>query len=580
MQGHTCPRVAGPGKGQSPKLSRRAGVPPHPQTPPGAHAKGPGFILPGPWQGCGTPFPSSSAFDAVDLPLLPPHHLVHHAGVALDDLHDLGGHALVGVVGHGGLGQRALGVEGHRRAHGLQQAALGDAGQGEARLVEGLGALGRGADAHRREGAADAREEARLLGQGAGVGHHGEGVHLQAVVVVEAHGLVHAHARVQLEARGLQALARAGVAAVQDRHVVPLGQRVDRREEGAEVRLGVDVLLAVGAEQHVPLGLQAELRQDAGRLYLVEVRAQNLGHGAARHVGALGGAARVPEVAAGVLGVGQVHVGDDVDDAAVGLLGQALVLAAVARLHVEDGHVQALGRYGGEAAVRVAQDEQGIGLGGHHQLVGGRDDVANRLAQVGAHRVQIDVRIVKRQIPEEDSVERVVVVLPGVRQQAVEVPAALLDDLREPDDLGARAHDYQELQSAVALEMNVTVIVAQSHSYIPHFFNFLGRFMRNGRALDTSSIDATVMAGTLIKQTFHPVPLIPMRYTLARVNGCYACRAAPPRCWEAMPMNLILFAAQLLAALLDAAAAAFELVFLLKGSKSPESVENDNGEEE
>ena len=45
-------------------------------------------------------------------------------------------------------------------------------------------------------------------------------------------------------------------------------------------------------------------------------------------------------------------------------------------------------------------------------------------------------------------------------------------------------------------------------------------------------------------------------------------------------MNLILFAAQLLAALLDAAAAAFELVFLLKGSKSPESVENDNGEEE
>lgn len=47
-----------------------------------------------------------------------------------------------------------------------------------------------------------------------------------------------------------------------------------------------------------------------------------------------------------MLGVGQVHVGDDVDDAAVGLLGQALVLAAVARLHVEDGDVQAFGRDG------------------------------------------------------------------------------------------------------------------------------------------------------------------------------------------------------------------------------------------
>jgi len=55
-----------------------------------------------------------------------------------------------------------------------------------------------------------------------------------------------------------------------------------------------------------------------------------------------------------MLGIGQVHVADHVHDAAVGLLGQALVLAAVARLHVEDGDMQALGRDGGEAAVRVA----------------------------------------------------------------------------------------------------------------------------------------------------------------------------------------------------------------------------------
>lgn len=86
---------------------------------------------------------------------------------------------------------------------GLQQPLLGDAGEREARLVQRLRALGGGADAHRRERAADAGEEARLLGQGAGVRHHREGVHLQAVVVVEAHGLVHANPRVQLEARGL-----------------------------------------------------------------------------------------------------------------------------------------------------------------------------------------------------------------------------------------------------------------------------------------------------------------------------------------------------------------------------------------
>lgn len=337
----------------------------------------------------------------------------------------------------------------------LEQAALADAGQREARLVQRLGALGGGADAHRRERVPDAREEAGLLGQGAGVGDNREGVHLQAVVVVEAHGLVHAHARVQLEAGGLQALAGARVAGVQDRHVVFLRERVDRGEQAREVGLGVDVLLAVGGEEHVLLRLQAELGEDVRGLDLVKVRAQDLGHGRPGDVGALRGAAGVLQVAAGVLGVGQVDVGDHVDDAAVGLLGQALVLAAVARLHVEDGDVQALGRDGGKAAVGVAQDQQRVGLDLHHEPVGGGDDVAHGLAQVRAHGVQVDVGVGELQVAEEDAVERVVVVLPGVRQQAVEMAAALLDDLGQSDDLGAGAHDDQQLQAAIIFELNI-----------------------------------------------------------------------------------------------------------------------------
>ena len=340
---------------------------------------------------------------------------------------------------------------------GLQQALLGDSGEREAGLVQRLGALGGSADAHRRERAADAREEARLLGQRAGVRHHREGVHLQAVVVVEAHRLVHAHTGVQLEAGGLQALAGARVAGVQDRHVVLLRQRVDRGKQAREVSLGVDILLAVGGEQHVALGLQAELGEDVACLDLVQVGTQDLGHGRAGYVGALRRAAGVLEVAARVLGVGQVDVGDHVDDAAVGLLGQALVLAAVAGLHVEDGDVQALGRDGGQAAVGVAQDQKRVGLHLDHELVARGDDVAHGLAQVGAHGVQVDVRVVQRQVAEEDAVERVVVVLPGVRQQAVEVAAALLDDLGQTDDLRAGAHDDQELQAVVVFKTNIGI---------------------------------------------------------------------------------------------------------------------------
>ena len=346
---------------------------------------------------------------------LPPHHLVHHAGVALDDLDHLGGHGLVGVIGHGRLGQRPLRIELDGGVDGLQQAPLGDAGECEARLVQSLGALGGGADAHRRERVFNAREEAGLLGQGAGVRDHREGVHLQAVVVVEAHGLVHANAGVQLEAGGLQALAGARMAGVQDRHVVFLRQRVDRGEQAREVGLRVDVLLAVGGEQHVALGLQAELGEDVACLDLVQVSTQDLGHGRAGYVGALRRAAGVLEVAARVLGVGQVDVGDDVHDAAVSLLGQALVLAPVAGLHVEDGDVQALGRDSGKTAVGVAQDQERVGLHLDHELVARGDDVSHGLAQVGAHGVQVDVRVVQRQVAEEDAIEGVVVVLAGVR---------------------------------------------------------------------------------------------------------------------------------------------------------------------
>lgn len=147
--------------------------------------------------------------------------------------------------------------ERNRRAHGVEQAPLVDAREHEASLVERLGALGAHADADRRKRAADAREEARLLREGTGVRDDAVSAGLQLVIVVEAHGLVGTHQGVRLEARGLQALAGAGVAAVEDGLSIFLGEGVYRAEEGREVRFGVNVLLAVGGEQEVASRLQA-----------------------------------------------------------------------------------------------------------------------------------------------------------------------------------------------------------------------------------------------------------------------------------------------------------------------------------
>ncbi len=107
---------------------------------------------------------------------------------------------------------------------------------------------------------ADAREEAALLGQGAGVGHHAEGVHLEAIIVVEAEGLVLDDAPIELEAAGLQALAAARVAAVEDGHIVLLGHLVDGVEEAEEVLFRVDILLAVSTQKDILPLLQPEPR--------------------------------------------------------------------------------------------------------------------------------------------------------------------------------------------------------------------------------------------------------------------------------------------------------------------------------
>ena len=353
---------------------------------------------------------------------------------------------------------QALCLEGYGSADGVQEVALVDACQGEAALVESLRALGRGADADCRERAADAREEGAFLGQGAGVGDDAERRALQLVVVVEPHRLVGAHQGVQLEARGLQAFAGAGVAAVEDGLSVLLGQGVDGVEEALEVPLSVDILLAVGGEQEIAARLQPLALQHVGGVDSRQVRTQDLSHGRARHVGALGGAAGGEQIPAGVLGVGQVHVGDHVHDAAVRLLRQALVLAAVAGFHVEDRYVQALGRDGGEATVGVTQDQQGIRPHLRHQLVACVDDVANGAPQVVPHCVQVGVGVRQTQVAEEDAVQGVVVVLAGVGQEAVEVPPAELDNLREADDLRAGAHDYQKLDASVALEGHVGVV--------------------------------------------------------------------------------------------------------------------------
>lgn len=197
---------------------------------------------------------------------------------------------------------------------------------------------------------------------------------------------------------------------------------------------------------------------DVAGLNVGEVLVEHLGHGGAGDVGAFLGQPTVGQIATCMLGVAEVDVGDDVDDASVGLLGEALVLATVAGLHVENGDVKALGGDCREAGVGVAKDEQGVGVDGGHELVGAIDDVAHGGSEVVAHGIHVDLGVGELEVAEEDAIEVVVIVLPGVGQDDVKIFAALVDGRREANNLGAGADDDEEFQLAVFGKTYVAVI--------------------------------------------------------------------------------------------------------------------------
>lgn len=147
------------------------------------------------------------------------------------------------------------------------------------------------------------------------------------------------YALVELEAAGGKAVTAARVAAVKNRHIILFGHLVDGGKEARKVLLGVDVFFAVSAEQNIFTLFESKACVNVACFDLREILVQNFSHRAARNVGAFLGESAVGQVTAGVLGVGHVHVADDVDYAAVGLFGQAFVLATVACFHVENRDV-------------------------------------------------------------------------------------------------------------------------------------------------------------------------------------------------------------------------------------------------
>lgn len=203
---------------------------------------------------------------------------------------------------------------------------------------------------------------------------------------------------------------------------------------------------AVRRKQEILPSFEAETVEHVTRFDLLLMRFEDFLHRRARDEHGLAVDALAQEVAPRVLGIRQVDVGDVVDNRAVHHLGDVPIPAAVARFHVEDGDFEALGGNSRERGVRVAEDEQGVRAFFLQHVVGFCEDVPHRSTEILPRTVEVVVGCPQAELFEKDLVEFVVVVLPCMDEDVVEIPVGALDDFGQPDDLGARAEDRHELE--------------------------------------------------------------------------------------------------------------------------------------
>ncbi len=160
----------------------------------------------------------------------------------------------------------------------------------------------------------------------------------------------------------------------------------------------------------------------------------HLQNGVAGDENAMAGDALAEQVGPAALGVGHEHVAGVIDNAAVDFLGHAVVVAAVARLHVIHRNAHALGYKGRQSAVGIAQNKHAIGpLLLEYRLDSGQNH-AHLFAETAALRPEIIIRRAYFEIAEKNIVQVGIVVLAGVDQHVIGQSVEFFNDPAEADD--------------------------------------------------------------------------------------------------------------------------------------------------
>ena len=227
-------------------------------------------------------------------------------------------------------------------------------------------------------------------------------------------------------------------------------QHAERLEDIGEVFRIVDVLAAMRRHQDVVLRLQLEPLQDVARLDLGREGPHGLEGGIAGDDDLRWMDAFAQQVLAVIAVVRQQDVADVIDQDAVALFRHAAVPCPQSRFHVENLDAAMRRRQHAEAAIGVAQDQQGIGLHLFHQGVRLADDVGHFRPVAGGVDIQLIVGLAQLQVLEEEVAKLGREVLPGVNHHMVEVQLVeLLQRRPHLDHFRARTENRHHLHLRV-----------------------------------------------------------------------------------------------------------------------------------
>ena len=251
------------------------------------------------------------------------------------------------------------------------------------------------------------------------------------------------------------------MAGVQDGHIVLLCQCVDGSKQAQEVLFRIDVLLTVGGQQNILILFQPQTLQHIAFLNLLQIHVQHLCHRRTCLVGTLLGQTRIRQILPGEFGIAHIHVGNHIHDTAIGLLGQTLVLAAVACLHVKQRDVQSFCTDGRKAGVGIAQHQIALRLQFREEFIAAAHNVAAGNTKILANHRHQNVRAIlpegvfQLEILPENGGKVSVPVLIVIDHAAVKVFTATLDNGSQPNDLRTGATANHDLGAPVIFPFKI-----------------------------------------------------------------------------------------------------------------------------